>query len=92
MKKIELKPFSLKEAGISQSDIITKKQQKYILGGYEYGLCVWWAPDGDNGGYNKECCISEAYAYTLWTTWEYGASYWGCGLAELTHFCDTYTC
>ena len=35
MKKIKLKRISLEEAGISQSDIVSKKDQKYIMGGYD---------------------------------------------------------
>ena len=92
MKKLELKRINLEEAGITHSDIITKKQQRHILGGYEYGTCVWWDPfyeDGDGGTIIiKECCISEAYARTLAGF----GGFWDCDIAGITHWCGTYTC
>ena len=63
MKKRELKRFNWDEAGISQSDQISKNQQKYIMGGYggDDGCC-WWLP-----GFPEEdqCCISQVDAFRL---------------------------
>jgi tRNA(Ile)-lysidine synthase TilS/MesJ len=80
MKKLELKRINLEEAGISQSDIITKKQQRHILGGYGSGTCGW-----NGAGILKPVCnISKVEAESYATIM---GGYWCCDSCCNTEYC-----
>ena len=56
-----LKPIRLRELGVSQSDILTKKALKFIVGGYGGDDCpsgIWcrvWDANGEEVG-EASCC------------------------------------
>jgi hypothetical protein len=88
MKKLELKRINLEEAGITQSDIITKKQQRHILGGYGFGdTCCWQHPMTNE----TRCCISQTEAFALFFYVE--GSFMGCdSFCWLTAWCGEDDC
>ena len=91
MKKNLLKPFRLDEAGLTQSDLISKKQQKYILGGYDdhSGPCGWFLSEYALG-YSAMCCISYEFAKFLFDT---NGGYWCCyNDCDSTMYCGGLDC
>jgi len=84
-----LSEITLKNANMSPSEILTKKAQKLILGGYGeagYGIifaagtCGW---DG-GGSYKPICGISKTAATALQSS--YGG-YWCCDSCSSTSYC-----